>query len=138
MTKDIWINLPVQNLEAAKTFFRETGFRIHPQHENNKDMAGVLIGDKEVLVMLFPEQTFQSFVHNEVSDTRKSTEVLLSIDAASRDEVDTMAHKVVAAGGVVFSEPQEIQGWMYGAGFTDLDGHRWNILYMDMENMPQT
>jgi predicted lactoylglutathione lyase len=97
--------------------------------------AGLVIGDKNVIVMLFPESTFTKFIRNEITDTKQSTEVLLSIDAESREEVDEMVKKAVKAGGIIFSEPQEVQGWMYGAGFIDLDGHRWNVLFMDMNKM---
>jgi len=61
---------------------------------------------------------------------------LISIDAESREEVDEWAKKVTAAGGNVFAQPAENQGWMYGCAFADLDGHRWNVLYMDMSKMP--
>lgn len=84
-----------------------------------------------MIVMLFPESTFKSFTRNELADTKQGTEVLLSIDAQSRAEVDEMVHRAVEAGGTVFAEPHD-QGWMYGAGFTDVDGHRWNVLYMDI------
>jgi uncharacterized protein len=61
---------------------------------------------------------------------------LLSFDAESKEVVDEMLEKAVKAGGTIYGEPHD-QGWMYGAGFTDLDGHRWNVLYMDMSNMPE-
>lgn len=70
-------------------------------------------------------------------DTQKSSEVLISIDAQSKGEVDEFAAKVREAGGNVFAEPAENQGWMYGCGFADLDGHRWNVLYMDLTKLPK-
>ncbi len=135
-TKELWINLPVKDLNKSKEFFTKLGFSFHPRHENSDEAAGLLIGDKNVIVMLFPESTFKKFTRNEISDTKLATEVLLSIDAESREEVDEMVRKAVEAGGTAFSEPGG-QGWMYGAGFTDLDGHRWNVLYMDMSQMPE-
>lgn len=136
MTKEFWINLPVKDLNKSKEFFAKLGFSFHPRHSNSDDAAGLVIGDKNVIVMLFPEPTFQKFTGNEVADTKQATEVLLSIDAESREEVDVLVKKAVMAGGTIFSEPQG-QGWMYGAGFADLDGHRWNVLYMDMSKMPK-
>jgi predicted lactoylglutathione lyase len=62
---------------------------------------------------------------------------LFSFDAESREEVDEMAKKVKAAGGTLYAEPAENQGWMYGFAFVDPDGHRWNMLYMDMSKMPK-
>ena len=86
--------------------------------------------------MLFPETTFKSFTGNELADTTKVTEVLISIDAQSKEEVDALVAKVVHAGGTIYSNPSE-QGFMYGAGFADLDGHRWNVLYMDMSKIAE-
>jgi predicted lactoylglutathione lyase len=85
--------------------------------------------------MLFPNNVFKNFTQNEITDTKKGTEVLINIDAQSKEEVNEMAKKVRAAGGRIFAEPGESQGWMYGFGFEDLDGHRWIMLYMDMSKM---
>lgn len=74
---------------------------------------------------------FASFVQNTIADTQTHSEMLISIDAESRQEVEELAQKVNEAGGVVFAKPAENQGWMYGCGFSDLDGHRWNVLFMD-------
>ena len=62
---------------------------------------------------------------------------MISIDAQSRLEVDETALKVIEAGGTIFAKPAENQGWMYGCGFQDLDGHRWNVLYMDLNKLPE-
>jgi len=88
--------------------------------------------------MLFPNNIFKNFSQNEVADTTKGSEVLINIDAQSREEVDEMAKKVRAAGGKIFAAPGESQGWMYAFGFEDLDGHRWIMLHMDMSKMPIT
>jgi uncharacterized protein len=135
MTKDIWLNLPVKDINKSKEFFAKLGFSF-TQYGNSDDSVGILIGEKNVVVMLFSEATFHFFTKNEVADTAKCTEVLFSLSAESRKEVDEMAKKVTAAGGTVFSKPSEHQDWMYGCGFADLDGHRWNVLYMDMNSMP--
>ncbi|EJL46454.1 extradiol dioxygenase [Brevibacillus agri] len=137
MTRELWINLPVKDVKKSKAFFAAIGFSFHPRHEHSDDMAGLVIGEQKTLVLLFPEATFQTFAQNELADTRRGTEVLFSVEAASREEVDDLVKKVREAGGTVFAEPQEQGGWMYGAGFADLDGHRWNVLYMDMAKAPQ-
>ena len=136
MTKELWINLPVKDVSKAKEFFSQLGFSFNTQHGDSDDSACMLVGDKHFVVMLFAEPMFQSFTKTEIPDTAQGAEVLLSISAESREEVDEMARKAVAAGGAVFGEPAEIQGWMYGCGFADLDGHRWNVLYMDMSQAP--
>jgi predicted lactoylglutathione lyase len=134
MTKQIWLNLPVKDVVTAKAFFSKIGFVFKDEHETVSS-ACMLVGESNFVVMLFEEKMFEGFVQNKVSDTQKSSEVLISIDAQSRQEVDALAVKVRAAGGLVFAEPAENQGWMYGFGFADLDGHRWNVLYMDLSKM---
>ena len=137
MTQNLWINLPVKELNRSKNFFREIGFKFNERFGGNgQESACLEVGSKPDVVMLFVDSTFENFTRNQIADTRKGTEVLLSIDASSRQEVDEMADKVERAGGAVFASPEEIDHWMYGCGFTDMDGHRWNVLYMDMDKMP--
>lgn len=135
--KQVWINLPVKDVAKSKTFFKAIGFRSNPMHENNDHMGSFLIGENDFVMMLFPEAQFMGFCNHEVADTTKGTEVLINLDAQSRAEVDAFAKKVKNAGGKLFAEPGEAQGWMYAFGFEDLDGHRWSMLYMDMTKMPR-
>ncbi|MCC6462792.1 MAG: extradiol dioxygenase [Saprospiraceae bacterium] len=135
MTKEIWINLPVQDVLRAKAFFIQLGFSLNPQYGDSEQSASLLVGEKNVVVMLFAAPVFQRFTQNELPAPH-TTEVLLSISAASREEVDALAAKAVQAGGTVYAEPAESQGWMYGCGFADPDGHRWNVLYMDHSKLP--
>ena len=135
MVKQIWLNLPVKDVSKSEAFFKELGFSPIP-YGASETSAGIMIGDNNFVVMLFQEQVFKSFIDSAVTDTAVATEVLISIDAQSREEVDAWAQKVTTAGGNVFRQPAENNGWMYGCGFTDPDGHRWNVLYMDMEKMP--
>ena len=136
MTKELWINLPVKDINVSKEFFSRLGFSFNPRFSNNNDTACITIGTKNINVMLFREAVFNGFTKNKIADTSQATEVLFSIDAESRDEVDEMANKAASAGGTVFSQPAELQGWMYGCGFSDPDGHRWNVLFMDMTKAP--
>ncbi|MUT66969.1 VOC family protein [Paenibacillus sp. NEAU-GSW1] len=137
MVKEFWLNLPVKDVKKSKQFFSELGFAFDPRHENSDAAAALVLGEKGVIVMLFPEATFQSFSRNEIANTGSASEVLLSIDAESANEVDELIRRSEEAGGTVYAKPGWSQGWMYGAGFTDLDGHRWNVLYMDMSKLPQ-
>jgi len=136
MTKELWINLPVIDISVSKDFFTKLGFSFNPRFSNNDNMACITIGDKSINVMLIKELMFKGFTKNNIADTSQVTEVLFSFDAESRDEVDEMAKKATDAGGNLFSPPGESQGWMYGCAFADPDGHRWNVLYMDMSKMP--
>ena len=130
MPKEIWINLPVKDVAKAKEFFVSLGFTANNAH-SNPTMAALTISDKNIAVMLFDANTFSHVNQMAVTDTKVSSEVLISMDAASKDEVDDWAKKAEAAGGHVFAKPATIQGWMYGCAFADLDGHRWNVLYLE-------
>ena len=136
MTKEIWINLPVKNINKSKEFFEKLGFSFNSQYNNNES-ACLVIGEKDVVVMLFTEAAFENFTGNKISDTNQGTEVLFSIGAESREEVDEMSELVVKAGGKIYAKAGDTDGWMYGCGFADLDGHRFNVLYMDMSKMPK-
>ena len=137
MTKEIWVNLPVKNIANSVAFFKELGFT-----ENNSrfaftdTMASFFIGEKNFVLMLFTEEIIAGFASHPISDTAKGTEVLFSLDAESKEEVDEMLVKAEKAGGKIYAKGGEKDGWMYGGGFVDLDGHRWNLLYMDFSKLP--
>ncbi|MGB7999365.1 MAG: VOC family protein [Anaerobacillus sp.] len=132
MATELWMNLPVKDLEKSKTFFKNIGFSV----QSIGDGVQVVIGAQASKVMLFPASRFETFTHHKVSDSMKATEVLFSIGADTREEVDEMVKKVEKAGGEIYAKPGLTDGWLYGMGFVDLDGHRWNALHMDMEKMP--
>jgi uncharacterized protein len=135
-TKSIWLNLPVKDVAKSRLFFKAIGFKPNPMHENNPDTASFFIGEHNFVLMLFPDNIFQGFVNHGIADTQKGNEILINIDAQSREEVDRMAQTVRKAGGKIFAPPGESQGWLYAFGFEDPDGHRWNMLYMDMSKNP--
>jgi uncharacterized protein len=137
MPNDVWINLPVKDVERSRDFFLDLGFSTNPQYQNGDQAASLILDEKGIILMLFPEATFSGFSGQRCADTGEGTEVLFSIGVKRREEVDEIVGRVIAAGGNVFSEPREVNGWMYGAGFVDLDGHRWNLLHMDMAKIPQ-
>ena len=134
MTNQLWLNLPVKNIERSKEFFSKLGFSFNTQHGNSPVSASLVIGKN--VVMLFDEASFKAFTKTDITDTSKTNEILISIDAESKEEADELAKKVEQAGGTIYGKPGEKDGWMYGFGFIDLDGHRWNVLYMDMSKMP--
>lgn len=134
--QQVWLNLPVRDLERSKAFYRHIGFRVNPMHEKASHLASFLIGARDFVLMLFPEHAFRGFVNNEIADLAKGTEMLINIDAQSREEVDQLADRVREAGGLIYAEPGETQGWMYAFGFADPDGHRWSMLHMDVSRMP--
>ena len=138
MTKEIWLNLPVKDVLKSRAFYEQIGFTFNPNDDpNNHTMQCMFVGQKNFVVMLFPEETLQQFSRIDLNDTKKTSQFLISIDAESREEVDELTAKAKAAGGLIYAEPTEIQGWMYGSGLTDLDGHRWNTLFMDHKKTPK-
>lgn len=134
MAKQIFVNLPVKDLDKSKEFFTRLGFGFNQQF-TDENAACLILGDN-IYAMLLTESFFGSFTRKPVSDATKSTEVLIALDAESRAEVDDMVNKAQQAGGSVYMEPMD-HGWMYGHSFADLDGHQWEIIYMDMAAMPQ-
>lgn len=135
--KDIWINLPVKDVKRSKEFFTNMGFRFNTTHGNTDQSACLLIGEKNVVVMLFEEPTFKGFTNKQITNTKSGIEVLLSVDAATKEEVDQMASNANLFGGHSDHKPSEMKGWMYGCLFSDPDGHCWNVLFMDHSKMPK-
>lgn len=137
MTKEIWANLPVADISKSVEFFSKMGFKKNERFPFSDTMASFFIGEKNFVMMLFRNDIIEGFCGNKISDTSKGTEVLFSIDAESPAEVDEMLQKAEDAGGKIYAKGGEKDGWMYGGGFIDLDGHRWNLLHMDFSKMPQ-
>jgi len=137
MVKEFWLSLPVKDIKKSRAFFDKLGFKFNTQNGNTDTSAALMVGEKNVVVMLFEEPAFKGFTNTEVADTKQGTEVLLSFDAQSKEEVDAVAEKSIEAGGKTDHKPYEMQGWMYGCVFTDIDGHKWNVLHMDYSKMPK-
>jgi uncharacterized protein len=135
VTQDIWLNLPVKNLARSTAFFTALGFARNPGPGNTEQSASFLVGEKKVVLMLFLEPVFAGFTAHALADTKRGSEVLFSLGAASRSQVDEMADRARSAGGTLFAEPTESNGFMYGCGICDPDGHRWNVLFMDSRKM---
>ena len=137
MSGQVWINLPSNNLSRAKKFFSELGFEINKMHDV-PHMVSMFVGENRLIVNLFEADLFKGFMGGQmVTDTHKSNEILFSIGASSPEEVDALARKAEGAGAKLYARPDYKDEWMYGCGFIDLDGHRWNVLYMDMTKMPK-
>lgn len=133
--KQIWLNLPIKNIVKSVEFYANLGFELNSHYNNGPESASFLIGQNQFVLMLFVETQFEVFIKGKISDAKNSNQMLISIDASSKEEVDFLAQKVIAAGGTLFSPPLEMQGWMYGCGFADPDGHKWNVIFMDMSKM---
>ncbi|MBA3771988.1 MAG: VOC family protein [Ramlibacter sp.] len=134
MSRQIFVNLPIRNMERAKAFFGALGFSFNPQFTNEQG-ACMVINENSIYVMLLVESFFQTFTKKPVADATRTTEVLVCLSCESRAEVDELVRKALAAGGTAPNPPQD-HGFMYGHGFTDLDGHIWELMYMDPNAAP--
>lgn len=126
----IFLNLPVKNLEASKAFFTalDLGFTFNPDFSD--DSTACMVIEENVIVMLMTEERFATFINGGIADTSKAVEVLSGFSATSRKEVDDTLAKALAAGGKPW-KPNLDMGPMYGCSFQDLDGHVWEMMYMD-------
>jgi predicted lactoylglutathione lyase len=127
-TRKIFVNLAVRDLKKSMGFFSNLGFEFNPKFTDDK--AACMIVSDEAYVMLLTEPMFRSFTKRQPCDTRTHTEGLFALSCGSRDEVDELVKKAVAAGGTHAMDPQD-HGFMYGWSFYDLDGHHWEVLWMD-------
>ncbi len=128
MSTQIFVNLPVKNLKRSIEFFAQLGFQFNPQFTD--ETATCMIVSENIFVMLLTYEKFKTFTPNAICDATKSTEVLVCLSTENREKVDEMVRQAVAAGGTTYSEPQD-HGFMYGHGFQDLDGHIWELMYME-------
>jgi predicted lactoylglutathione lyase len=129
MSKMIFVNLPVRDLGRSMRFFEALGFGFNPQF-TDATAACMVIDDQHIFAMLLTHEKFRGFAPNAVADARESTEVVVCLSCESRAEVDDYVRKAVAAGGTTFRAPED-HGFMYGHGFQDLDGHVWELVWMD-------
>jgi predicted lactoylglutathione lyase len=128
MSTNIFVNLPVKNLDRSMEFFKKLGFGFNSQFTD--DTAACMIVSETIYIMLLTHKKFREFTPKLICDATKSTEVLVCLSCESRRNVDELVAKAVKAGGEIYQDPQD-HGVMYGHGFQDLDGHIWELIYMD-------
>ncbi|MFL6672930.1 MAG: VOC family protein [Massilia sp.] len=128
MNKQIIINLPVKDLDKSKAFFSALGYRFNPQFIN-ESAAMMVIAQDSIQAMLTTESFFKTLIDKPVVQAKEANEVVICLSCESREEVDSLIAKAVAAGGRI-PHPPEDNGFMYDQGFEDLDGHLWNLVWM--------
>src|SRR5579875_925323 len=129
MATKIFINLSVKDLKKSMDFFTQLGYSFNPQFTNEK--AACMVISEDIYAMLLTEPFFKEFIPNkEIADTNKTKEVLIALSADSKEKVNELADKAIAAGGKQFREPED-NGFMFARSFEDLDGHVWEIVWMD-------
>jgi predicted lactoylglutathione lyase len=127
MIKQIFINLPVADLPKSIAFFKALGFSLNPQMSD--DAGACIVVSDTISVMLATHTRFREFTPKAVCDTSKAVEVLLNLSCESRDEVDILVTKALAAGGSTYDKPEDL-GFMYSHSFVDPDGHGWGLFHM--------
>ena len=128
MIRQIFVNLPVADLQASIAFFTRLGFTFNPDFTD--DTATCMIVGERIYAMLLTRERFAGFAPHPPADARVATEVLLALKLDRRAAVDAMVKEAVAAGGNTYSAPQN-HGFMYQHGFQDLDGHVWEVFQMN-------
>jgi uncharacterized protein len=134
MSTQIFVNLPVKDLKKSVDFFTKLGYTFNPKFTDKN--ATCMIVAENIFVMLLVEEFFKTFAPKEICDTTKSVEVLVALSFESRSAVDEMVRKAIAAGGNTYKEPSDM-GFMYQHGFQDLDGHIWEIFFMEESEIEQ-
>lgn len=127
-TKHIFVNLPVSDLVRTKQFFSTLGFAFNPQFTS--DEAACMVISDHIFVMLLTHAHFQNFTKKPIADATHVTEVLIALSAPSREEVDALVDTALAHGATSYAEPMD-HGFMYQRSFADVDGHQWEICWMD-------
>ena len=130
----IFVNLPVKELSRSVEFFTKIGFTFNPQFTDEN--ATCMVINDTIYAMLLVEKFFKSFIDKEIADTKANAAAIIALSVGSRAEVDELIEKALEAGGREYKELQD-HGFMYGRDFEDLDGHLWEIFYMDMAAVPQ-
>jgi uncharacterized protein len=134
MATQIFVNLPVKDLTRSVEFFTRLGYEFDPQFTDEN--ATCMIVGENIFVMLLVESFFETFTRKELCDARRCTEVIVCVSAESRAKVNQLVAAAVAAGGTTPMEAKD-HGFMYQHGFQDLDGHLWELIYMEPSTAKQ-
>ncbi len=129
MNVKLFVNIPVKDLKITKAFFSSLGFSFNPQFTND-DAACLVLGNDNYF-MLLKKEFFEGFMKKQITDSSKYAEAIFSIMLDSRVKVDELVEKAMASGAKASMPPMEMDG-MYGRSFEDLDGHLWEVGYMDL------
>jgi predicted lactoylglutathione lyase len=124
----IFVNLPVKNLTASRTFFAELGFNFNRGFSD--ETCACMVVDQNIYVMLLAEERFRDFINGGINDAADTTEVINCLSADTRQQVDELVARAISAGGKPW-KPAIEEGPMYGGSFQDLDGHVWELMHME-------
>jgi len=128
MATKIFVNLPVKDLNRSMAFFNKLGYAFDARFTD--ETAACLVISDNIFAMLLIEAKFLEFTPKPLCDATTSTEVLVCLSCESRAQVDDLVRRAITAGGMTYADPKDY-GFMYGHGFQDLDGHLWELIYME-------
>jgi uncharacterized protein len=127
MNKQIFLNIPVADVPKSKAFFQALGYSLNPQFTG--DSAACVVISETIFVMLATHAKFREFTPKAICDTTQAVEVLINLSCESREEVDDLVAKALAAGGSTYDKAEDF-GFMYTHSFVDPDGHGWGLFHM--------
>jgi predicted lactoylglutathione lyase len=130
MSKLIFVNLPVPDLPRSIAFYEALGAVKNEQFTDHT--AACMVFSETIHAMLLTHDKFRQFTLKKIADAKETTEVLICISAESRDDVDATLARAASAGGTIDPGPKQDYGFMYGRSFEDLDGHIWEVMWMDV------
>ncbi|MBN8715372.1 VOC family protein [Thermomonas sp.] len=133
MPRNLYVTLPVKDLDRSVDFFEALGFSFNPDFTSENGAA--LVINERTNVMLVSEAFFSTLSRVPITDPRKATEALFSLSMDSREDVDALVRKAIAAGATEGHDPEDL-GFMYSWAFVDLDGHQWGVFHLDASQMP--
>lgn len=128
--KKIWSNLAVSDLERTTRFYTELGFTPNNPYVS-KELTSFFVGEDDFVINFFLKDILQANLKIEIADAQKVCEVVFTLSAESKDQVNKWANEVEKAGGTIVSQPEEFGKGYYGFLFADPDGHRFNVFFME-------
>jgi predicted lactoylglutathione lyase len=134
MTKMIFVNLPVTDLEKSKAFYEAVGAPNNPQFTD--ETAACMVFSETIHVMLLTHDKWRDFTSKKIPNAHESAQVLLCLSSDTKDGVSDLVEKAIVAGGKPDPTPTQDFGFMFGRSFEDPDGHIWEVMWMDMSAVP--
>ncbi|WDF64190.1 VOC family protein [Flavobacterium sp. KACC 22763] len=134
MKTKIFLNLAVKDLNRAVSFYNGLGFSTNPKFTNEK--GACLVIDENIFVMILVEEFYQTFTKKQICDSTTTSEAIIAISVDTREQVDEMMEKAIKSGGTDYNQTNDY-GWMYQRTFLDVDGHHWEVFFMDESQIPE-
>lgn len=135
MASKIFVNLPVKDLQKSIDFFTALGYSFNPQF-TDENATCMIIEEGSIYAMLLRHEYFKTFIDKDIADATSVTQVINALELPSKEAVDEIVKKALEAGGTRYRELTDM-GWMYQDSFADLDGHKWEVFWMDSNGFPQ-